>query len=386
MSERIFLTGATGFIGGYTTVALLEARPDVEVVALVRARSIDDAYDRLWQQLQLHWDIDSFRRMAPRIVPVLGDLHAPGLGIAPDVRRRLAKEIDSILHIAASLNRKSAKACLNTNLRGTLSVLNLAREIQAGHGLRRYSHVSTVAVAGHRNKEVVQEDEAIDWDRSDYDPYARTKKFCEHMARELLPDVPKTFFRPSIVMGDSRPSYGGRTSQFDMVRAFCFFADLPLIPLRPDDRMDIVPADWVARAVAHIHMKDAPAHDTYHLSAGEGAESARAIATAMAAVTGKKPRFAPWLLPGFKATADTLARSSGKNLVTLVGSLVSVFLPYLVWDTVFDNRRIVAELGEAPTPFTTYGGPVYEYAKKVGYKFPTTPLPPAPAPAVGVVA
>ena len=51
------------------------------------------------------------------------------------------------------------------------------------HGLRRFSHVSTVAVAGHRANEVVQEDSSIDWNRSDYDPYARTKKFCEHMVR-----------------------------------------------------------------------------------------------------------------------------------------------------------------------------------------------------------
>ncbi len=53
------------------------------------------------------------------------------------------------------------------------------------HGLRRFSHVSTVAVCGQRANEVVQEDTSIDWNRSDYDPYARTKKFCEHMVRQL---------------------------------------------------------------------------------------------------------------------------------------------------------------------------------------------------------
>ncbi len=41
------------------------------------------------------------------------------------------------------------------------------------HGFRRPSHVSTVAVAGHRSNEVVEEDSAIDWSRLDYDPYAR---------------------------------------------------------------------------------------------------------------------------------------------------------------------------------------------------------------------
>ncbi len=59
-------------------------------------------------------------------------------------------------------------------------------------------------MAGKRKNEVVTEDKSIDWERSDYDPYARTKKFCEHMIRQLLPEVPLTIFRPSIVLGDSR--------------------------------------------------------------------------------------------------------------------------------------------------------------------------------------
>src|SRR5207237_3556727 len=108
---------------------------------------------------------------------------------------------DSVIHCAASLNRKSEKQCLNVNLRGTLEVIQLARRAQDQHGLRRYSHVSTVAVAGKRKNEVMTEDEAIDWERSDYDPYARTKKFCELMANRLLLDVQKTIFRPAIIVG-----------------------------------------------------------------------------------------------------------------------------------------------------------------------------------------
>src|SRR6202034_4400459 len=106
-------------------------------------------------------------------------------GLADDDYTRLVQSTDSIIHCAASLNRKSEKSCLNVNLRGTLEVVQLARRVQHDHGLRRFSQVSTVAVAGHRASETVLEDASIDWNRSDYDPYARTKKFCEHMVREL---------------------------------------------------------------------------------------------------------------------------------------------------------------------------------------------------------
>ena len=80
----------------------------------------------------------------------------------------------------------------------------LARAAHDHHGLRRFSFVSTTAIAGKRNAETLTEDQALEWDRSDYDPYARTKKFCEHMVAELLPDVERTIFRPSTVLGDSR--------------------------------------------------------------------------------------------------------------------------------------------------------------------------------------
>src|SRR6202041_1809960 len=172
--------------------------------------------------------------------------------LADDEYAGLVRSTDSIIHCAASLNRKSEKSCLNVNLRGTLEVIQLAMRARDQHGLRRFSHVSTVAVAGHRSNEVVEEDSAIDWNRSDYDPYARTKKFCEHMVRQLLPDVPRTIFRPSIVLGDSRRP---ETNQFEMVRAFVFLAGLPALPFRSTDKVDIVPVDYVADAISTLHQK-----------------------------------------------------------------------------------------------------------------------------------
>ncbi len=126
----------------------------------------------------------------------LGDLTDPYFGLAEDEYRRLVRTTDSVIHCAASLNRKSEKSCLNVNLRGTLEVIQLAMRARDEHGLRRFSHVSTVAVCGHRANEVVQEDASIDWNRSDYDPYARTKKFCEHMVRQLATGCAAHDFSP----------------------------------------------------------------------------------------------------------------------------------------------------------------------------------------------
>lgn len=375
----IFVTGGTGYLGSYVVDHLLR-HSELRLALLTRATSRQQADEKLWQAMQLHMDVERFRAVvADRIDYVFGDLTAPDLGIAPDTYRKLVHGCDSVLHIAASLNRKSSKSCFNHNLRGTLSVLKLARAAQDHHGLRRFSYVSTVAVAGHRQSEIVEEDTAIDWQRSDYDPYAQTKKFCEHMVHELLGDVPRTIFRPSIVMGDSRRP---ETTQFDMVRAFCLLADLPALPLSPAGRLDIVPADFVGAAIAAVHLRSRPQFDTYHLSAGEASPTAGEIARAFATVgvtTGGRPRrslrFLPALSAPFGGLINTLAALPRRNAVTQAATLLKVFWPYVTYDTVFDNRRIVAELGAAPTRFTDYCAGLYAFAKRVGFVYPYRALP-----------
>jgi thioester reductase-like protein len=362
----IFLTGSTGYIGSYLAAKLLEEHAE-PLNVLVRAGDAREAERRMWQALQLHFDFPVFQEhLATGIRIFRGDLTAPRFGLADDEYRALAASTDSVLHCAASLNRKSEKSCLNVNLRGTLAVVELARQAHEDHGLRRFSQVSTVAVAGHRKSEVVCEDTAIDWERSDYDPYARTKKFCEHMVRELLPDVPRAVFRPSIVLGDSRRP---ETTQFDMVRAFVFLAGLAVLPLKPGDLVDIVPVDYVADAVVLLHQKAHPEHEIYHLSSGTGSETFRQLTDALANASGKmKPLYWPGLEGPFRSLVSWLAKR--RDAVGHAASLLKVFLPYLVWDTVFDNSRVVAELGRAPAPFSSYCFPLLRFAQENHFRYP----------------
>src|SRR5258708_23575074 len=210
----IFLTGSTGYLGSYLAAGLFREHRD-SLNLLVRAKNQQEARERLWQSLQLHMEFAEFQEhITSRGRIFLGDLTNLQFGMPDDQYQALMQSTDSLIHCAASLNRKSDKQCLNVNLRGTLEVIQLARRAQDHHGLRRFSHVSTVAVAGTRQDEIIHEDTAIDWARSDYDPYSRTKKFCEHMVQQLLPDVARTIFRPAIVLAATRPP---QTTQFNIV-------------------------------------------------------------------------------------------------------------------------------------------------------------------------
>jgi len=367
----IFLTGSTGYLGSYLVAGLLTEHRDT-LNLLVRAKTEQEAHERLWTSLQLHFAFPEFLEFLNTRVRIFrGDLTSDLFGLSDDEYHALVDSTDSLIHCAASLNRKSEKQCLNVNLRGTLEVIQLARRAQNRHGLRRYSHVSTVAVAGKRQNEIVTEDGAIDWARSDYDPYARTKKFCEHMANQLLPDVPKTIFRPAIILGDSRR---GDTSQFDMVQAFHVLAQMPVLPLRPDDKIDIVPVNYVGKAIVNIHQKDAPAHGIYHLSSGTGSQTYHELTDVLAQAGGRmRPKYSPWLGGTFSRTVNWAANRTGA--IGHGASLLKVFWPYLDWNTVFDNSRVVAELSETPAKFSTYAHALLKFSRENKFRYPAKPWP-----------
>src|SRR3954467_13108518 len=123
----IFLTGSTGYIGSYLAAALLEQHGE-SLNVLVRAKNEAEAEQRLWHALQLHFDFPRFyEHVRTRVRIFRGDLTSQQFGLSSAEYTELASTTDSVLHCAASLNRKSEKSCLNVNLRGTLEVVQLAR-------------------------------------------------------------------------------------------------------------------------------------------------------------------------------------------------------------------------------------------------------------------
>ena len=173
--------------------------------------------------------------------------------------------------------------------------------------------------------------------------------------------MPRTIFRPSIVLGDSRRP---ETNQFDMVRAFVFLAGLPALPFRPTDRIDIVPVDYVADAVATLHQKEKPAHEIYHLSSGHATRRRSSQLTdALAKAQGKRgPMFVPSLEGAVFEDDECAGGRAGK--IGGLATLLKVFLPYLVWNTVFDNTRVVAEMGRQPAPFSQYCYPLLRFSRE----------------------
>ncbi|MGH3851505.1 MAG: SDR family oxidoreductase, partial [Pseudonocardiaceae bacterium] len=128
------VTGATGFIGRRLVQKLLDRKASA-VYILVR----DESPQKL-APLYERWGVDN-----KRVIPVLGDLAQPNLGVAKRDLTRLKGRIKHLFHLAAIYDLKaSAEEQELANVQGTRHVIELAEEIEAGC----LHHVSSIAAAG----------------------------------------------------------------------------------------------------------------------------------------------------------------------------------------------------------------------------------------------
>ena len=248
-----FVTGATGFIGRHLVEKLLLRGKPIHV--LVRRGSL-----RKFEALREEVGAD-----ARRLVPVVGDLTKPDLGISDADVRKLKGKVDHLFHLAAVYDlSSSAESQKAANVDGTRNVVGFAAKV----GVGVFHHVSSIAAAGLYDG-VFREDmfeEAEDLDH----PYFRTKHDAEAIVRRECNGAFR-IYRPGFVVGHSKTGY------IDKIDGpYYFFKAIQklrkmLPPWMPTigiegGRINIVPVDFVASALDHIAHKKGLDGKTFHLT------------------------------------------------------------------------------------------------------------------------
>jgi thioester reductase-like protein len=262
--ENIFLTGATGFLGAYLLKGLLE-KSNASVHCLVREVDEAASASRLKNNLENYslWKED----YENRIIPVLGDLGSPWLGLSAEAVEELARKIDLIYHNGAMVNLvypyQSHKPA---NVEGTIEVLRLAAKerIKPVHFI---SSLSVLHTPDAHREDIIEEDIALEIHGVPFGGYAQSKWVGEKLIQEAgTRGIPFTIFRPGPISGHSQDgSWNQEDLMFSLLDAALTLGSAPDL----DVILDIVPVDYVSDAVIYISSQPNPFGKIYHLSAEE---------------------------------------------------------------------------------------------------------------------
>jgi len=243
------VTGGTGFIGRHLLREL--AKRDGETYVLVREPS-RARLERLIASLGA----------ANRMHAVAGDITAPGLGLSAADQARMQGA--DIYHLAAVYDLEaSEEANERANVGGTRNVVALAETLGA-----RLHHVSSIAVAGGKWKGKFTE-EMFDAGQALDHPYYKTKYEAESLVRASAARY--RIYRPGLVIGSSETGAADRIDgpyyAFKIIQRLRSAIPpwVPLVGLEGGE-INIVPVDFVARALAEIGSKPDLDGETFHLT------------------------------------------------------------------------------------------------------------------------
>lgn len=178
---KILVTGADGFIGSHLTEALV--RDGHEVRAFVQYNSFNSSgwLDKCATELRGQFEIFP------------GDIRDP-YGV-----KHAMKSCDVVLHLAALIaipfSYHSPDSYVDTNVRGTLNVLQAARELAVG----RVVHTSTSEVYGTARFVPISEEHPL----QGQSPYSATKIAADQLAYSFFTsfDLPVVTARPFNTFG-----------------------------------------------------------------------------------------------------------------------------------------------------------------------------------------
>jgi NAD dependent epimerase/dehydratase len=185
MKNKILVTGADGFIGSHLTETLVRA--GYEVKAFVLYNSFNS-----WGWLD-HCAAD----VKGKFEVFAGDIRDPH-GV-----KEAMKDCDAVLHLAALIaipySYHSPDTYVDTNIKGTLNVLQASREL----GVQRVIHTSTSEVYGSARFVPITEEHPL----QGQSPYSATKIAADQLAYSFY----ASFHLPVVV---ARPfnTYGPRQS------------------------------------------------------------------------------------------------------------------------------------------------------------------------------
>lgn len=368
--KTYFVTGATGAVGAALIPTLLSDH-NTEVRLLIRAKDEANLSHRL-DTLMDFWEIppqDTATR--GRITALMGDVSLPRFGLEPPQYEGLSRECTHIVHSAGNVRMNlPLEEARKSAVDSVRHIVELAHGCENRGNLFKVEIVSTIGVGGLMNS--VPETWLLR-PRAFHNTYEEAKAEAEDIIEEeIKKGLPATVHRPSMVVGDS---ITGKIIHFQIFYHLCEFLSgrltLGVVPNLKGYTLDIIPSDYVARAIAWSSTQASSTGKILHLCSG--------------------PRQAIYLMDLMKHVKGTFNKSPSAKIVPLwlfKGSLplISLFVPskarramkalpvffdYLGHEQAFENHDTKGMLEEIGIPLPQPDA----YIRKILAAYPGARLP-----------
>lgn len=247
--NTVLITGATGAIGS-ALAPLYLAEPDTRLLLLMRADSDEHLAARL-KKLYAFWQIDAEdRTLAGRVQPLRGDISKPSLGLSESDYELVVSQATHVVHCAGAVKLNQtldqARAAAVDSIR---HVVDLCERAATRGRFKKLDYTSTVGVGGRMTDPVPEA--PLPGPVEYHNTYEAAKAEAERfLIPKMQAGLPATIHRPSMVVGDT---HTGKIIHFQVFYYLSeFFAGLRtwgFTPKAPGRTLDIIPVDYVARAI-----------------------------------------------------------------------------------------------------------------------------------------
>jgi nucleoside-diphosphate-sugar epimerase len=337
--RKVFLTGATGLVGGQLLHDLLQLPHVEELVCLVRPAHGLSGQERLSQKLKRAGvKGKALDEAMSRVRAAEGSVDVALWGLGESVLSWIRNECELFIHCAASISFSDGVTNEAINVNGTRNMIEVLRGAKS---IKLFVPFSTATLCGWAPNEVVKEEESLARTHHII-AYTITKSKAEKMLRAAAAELPPMFFvRPCGVM-----AYGSR----DRKQAKLFLwsliaiAQLPFVRLRRDSLMDIVTVDFVVKCTLLLIAKFPNLkYDCYHLTGS--VEKSATCGEIFDVACAKSTRAAlPKVIPPAEWTTAHEKSLAEQGFGEIWESL-QVYLPFMEMNCVYDNTRLKEELG-----------------------------------------
>ncbi|EGD94503.1 hypothetical protein TESG_02019 [Trichophyton tonsurans CBS 112818] len=263
---RIFLTGATGFVGAFMLADLLRMPHVRQIGCLVRAKDATVGLQRLRTAMAKYdlWE-DKF---SDKLLALPGTLEDDFLGMGPDRFEEIANWASVVFHLGARVNYTQPYSLHRpANTLGTLNVLKLAFKGRT----KAVHYVSSISCFGPTGfvtgVKRVREDESLlpHLEALPYDHgYAQSQWVAEQLLRRLIDrGFPIAVYRPGFITGHSRTGACNPDDFFSRLIHAC--QEMNCYPQLPNQRKEFVPVDYVNSVILHIASSRSSLGHAYHI-------------------------------------------------------------------------------------------------------------------------